>query len=395
MSNLLHVGLYNLDPNASSELKGAIEALNFVRLVGEAGSPDQLADILHHGGVNLIFFHLDPKPASVVEVIDQISTRYPELALVAISHQTSPDSILLPMRAGCDQFVCEPIDASDLARAVSRVASKRLLTHPKSRCICITGAGGGAGTTSIACNLALEIGHVTDRDCALVDLDLQFGDIALNFDCEPKYNIHDLAVAGSELDRAVIGSTMVSLPCKVAILSRPDMIEHQESVTPETIHRIVEALMPSYENIVFDLPHYLNHASTTAMGLSDVVFIVCQLLVPSVRNAKRYFDALTRFGIPPERIEVVVNRSDGRNTGRVTTGDIEGAIKKPVFACIPNDYQFVARSIDFGRPIAALDRNSPVREAIRAIARKITSGPASPGDPKSDRRGFLSRLLAK
>ncbi|MGB2988032.1 MAG: AAA family ATPase [Phycisphaerae bacterium] len=395
MSNLLHVCLYNTDPGATQELGDAIRVLNFVRLVAEVGTPEELATALQEAKVNLVFFHLDPESEPVVEVIDQVSTRYPELALIAISHQTDPQAILAPMRVGCDQFVCEPIDPSDLATAVGRVVSKRLLSQPKSRCICITGASGGAGTTSIACNLALEIGHLTDRDCALVDLDLQFGDVALNFDNEPKYTLYDLAITGTDLDDTILTSTLTTLPCKVALLSRPEMIEQQEAVTPDTIHRVVELLMANYENVVIDVPRHMNPTTAAVLSHADLVVIVCQLLVPSIRNAKRYFDALLQTGVLGERLEIVVNRSDGRSSGRITVKDIEDTTKKPVYACIPNDYQFVARSIDFGRPIAALDRNSPVRAAIRKMARRITSESGAEPQKEGDRRGFFRRLLTK
>jgi len=117
--------------------------------------------------------------------------------------------------------------------------------------------------------------------------------------------------------------------------------------------------------------------------------------VPSVRNAKRLYDALNRMGIPDDRLQVLVNRGDGRST-RLTEKDIEETIKKPIYAIVPNDYEFVARSIDYGRPIAALDRNSPVRAAIRKVARKIVSEAAHKevADPQL-RKGFLSRLLSK
>lgn len=393
MSNLLHVCVYDADSKASKKIVGPIKALNFVRVVAEVDTPEQLATVLQEDTANLVFFHLDPDPKSVVEVIDQVSSRYPEVALIAISRQTDPSSILAPMRAGCDQFVCEPIDVDDLAAAVSRVTSKRLLGQPKSRCICVTGSSGGAGTTSIACNLALEIAQLTERECALVDLDLPFGDVALNFDTEPKYNIHDLAVAGDSLDPSMIASTLTSLPCKVALLTRPEHLEQNAVVTPDTVHRVIELLMAAYENIVIDVPRDLSTCSSTAMGVADTVLVVCQLSVPSIRNAKRYYDALRTMGISEERIEIVVNRSDGRS-GRVTLEDIDEIIQRPVFACIPNDYEFVARSIDFGRPIASLDKNNPVRAAIRSMAQAILSG-RSADTAKKNRRGFLSRLLTK
>jgi pilus assembly protein CpaE len=303
MNNLLYVCLYNTDPEASEELLGAIRTLNFVRLVAEVNTAENLAEALREEGVNLVFFHLDPDSKPVVAVIDQVAARYPGTALVAISHQTAPDAILAPMRAGCDQFVCEPIDAADLASAVACVASKRLLSQPKSRCICVTGASGGAGTTSIACNLALEIANLTDRECALMDLDLQFGDVALNFDTEPKYSLYDLAAAGNDLDRSIIESTVTTLPCKVALLARPEMMEQKDIVTADTIHRVVELLMGEYENIVIDTPRDFSPCVSAALVQADLIFIVCQLLVPSIRNAKRYHDALLRLGVPDERLD--------------------------------------------------------------------------------------------
>jgi pilus assembly protein CpaE len=394
MSNLLHVCIYNTEPESSKTLQAQIGSLNFVRLVAEVNSPDELANLLHRATVNLVFFHLDPDPDQVVEVIDHVSTKYPELALVAISHRTGPDAILGPMRAGCDQFVCEPIDHNDLANAVGRVASRRLLSNTKSRCVCVVGASGGAGATSIACNLALEIGNLADRDCALVDLDLQFGDVALNFDCEPRYTIYDLAESGAELDRSVLATTMTTLPCKVSLLARPETIEQSDAITPETVHRVLELLTGVYENVIIDVPGRFDARTIAALGQADMVLIVCQLLVPSLRNAKRFMETLRHMGVPEERLEVLINRCDGRS-GRLTEQNVEETMKKPVFGSIPNDYQFVARSIDFGRPIAALDRNSPVRAAIRKIARKIVAGPAAAPAEKAERAGFFSRLLAK
>lgn len=394
MSNLLHVCIYNTEPEAAKELRTHISALNFVRVVADVSSPDALAVTLDDSGVNLCFFHLDPNPDEVVRVIDQVSTKYPEVALIAISHQSDPQAILAPMRAGCDQFVCEPIDPADLANAVARVASRRLSSSTRSRCICIVGPSGGSGTTSIACNLALEIGNLADRECALVDLDLQFGDVASNFDAEPRYNISDLAEAAGQIDRTLLMSTLMSLPCKVAILSRPEMLEQEAAVTPDVIHHVVDLLKTIYENVVIDLPSRLDQRTIATLAQADLVIVVCQLLVPSLRNAQRYHDALQRMGVPDDRIEFVINRSEGRS-GRLTVKDLEEITKKPVFGCIPNDYQFVARSIDFGRPIAALDRNSPVRTAIREIAGKIVSNAPISVKDSGGRRGFLSRILSK
>lgn len=394
MANHLHVCIYDASRESDPELEQTIRGLNFVRLGARAQTPKELADILHDESVNLLFLNLDPDPTGTVEVIDEVSNRYPDIALIALSERTDPHSILAPMRAGCDQFVCKPIDPADLALAVTRAASKHLMNQANSRSICITGASGGVGSTSIACNLALELAQLTERVCALVDLDLEFGGVALNFDCEPKYTIHDLAVAGADLDRTVLSSAVVSLECKVAILSRPALVEQHHEVTGETVQRVIRQLMAQYENVVIDVPRQHDARTAAALTTADLVFIVCQPQVPSIRNTKRYCESLIRTGVPDERIKIILNREDRRNS-RITVHDVTDTINKPVFASIPNDYQFVARSIDFGQPISSLDKDNPVRTAIRRIARDIIHEPTADAVETTENRGLLSRLFSR
>ncbi len=398
MSNLLHVCLYNIEPESSAELTGHIAGLNFVRLVAEVSSPEELAKLLHDSPVNLVFFHLDPDPKAVVEVIEQVSAKCQEIALIGISHNMGPDAILAPMRAGCDQFVCEPIDDTDLASAVARVASRRMLATTKSKCIAVCGASGGVGATSIACNLALEIAQLTQKGCALVDFDLQMGNVAINFDCDPKYTIYDLASSGTELDRAIMEGTMTALPEGVSLLTRPESIQQCEAVTPDVVERILEVLSSSFENVVLDVPGQFEPQTLPIFARADLILLVCQMLVPSIRNAKRFCAALNLLGVPLERIEIIINRADGRS-GRLTEKDVEETIKKSIFATIPNDFQFVARSIDVGKPIASLDQNNAVRSAIRKIAKKVMTGtvqaPAAKEKEGEPKRGLFGRLLSR
>jgi len=394
MSSLLQVCLYNQDEASAGDLRTQISNLNFVRVVAETSTTEALATALEEGGINLVFFNLDPNRQAVLEIIEQVAGRFPELAMIAMSEDTAPDAILAPIRAGCDQFVCKPIDADDLANAVGRVASKRLLSRGKSRCVCVVGASGGVGTTSIACNLGMELAHLTEKRCALVDLDLQFGDLAVNFDTDPRYTIFDLASAGSGLDRTVMESVLTELPCDVWLLARPENVDHHSAVTSETAHRAIELLSMMFETVIVDLPRRVDASSFAAANQADLILVVCQLVVPSIRNTKRYIDAMVHQGISPERMEVVVNRGDSSG-GRIRKNDLEELIKKPIYASIPNDYQFVARSIDFGKPIASLDEKNPVRVAIRKMAQEIISGGTPAAKSDEGRRGFFSKLLSK
>ncbi len=372
MRNVRRACLYNTDSASSKALREQISAGSALDVVHEVATLEKLAEVLRLRDAKIVIFHLDPEPEPVLEVLEQVSVRYPDLPLLATSHQSGPELILSAMRAGCDQFVRKPIEPEDLGAALARMASKYRLTRKAGKCICVTGASGGCGTTSIACGLALEIARLSTTRCVLADLDLQFGTVAVTFDCEPTFSIYDLAQehADGELDSAVLEAALTPLPCNVSILPRPATIRQQRAVTPEVIRRIMDLLTGGYEYVVVDLPRQTDACTMAVLDQADLVLIVCQLSVLSIGNAKRYMDVLSDLGVPPERTEVVVNRHDG-SRGLITVEDAQETIEKPVFAWVPNDYAFVSELLDLGRPADAFSADNPVREAIGQIARKI------------------------
>ena len=398
MKRSLHLCLYNTEPESSRALHEALAGLNYVCLQVEVGTPQDLAQALSATEIALVFFHLDPDADAVIDVIDKVATQRPDLALMAASDNRDPNVILAAMRAGCAQFVCEPIEPADLAGAVWRAAARHLAAlGGKTQVISVLGASGGAGATTIACNLAMEIGNITESQCALADMDLQFGDVATNFDCAPKYTILDLAQAGDDMDQDLLSSAVSDLPCKVSLLARPPLPEQLDAITPEVIDRTIHLLTTAYENVIVDLPRVLDAQTFASLERTDTLLLVCQLSVASIRNARRTLEALLRAGIPESTIEVILNRFDGKN-GCVGQADLEKTLKKQIYAAIPNNYRLVTQSLDLGQPIAALDSKSPIRVAMRGLAEKLLAGPeANPVDSSAGKnsKGVLRRLFSK
>jgi len=397
MRRSLHLCLYNTQPERSCELREALAGLNYVHLAREVSTATDLADALADSEIGMVFFHLDPDAESVIEVIDKVATQRPDLALLAASANRDPHVILAAMRAGCAQFVCEPIDPEDLAGATWRAAAQHLTALGKSRLVCVLGASGGVGATTIACNLAMEVGHLTDAQCALADMDFQFGDVATNFDCRPKYTLLDLAEAGASLDQELLTTAVSDLPCKVSLLSRPPLPEHLDSMTPEVLDRVVHLLTTAYETVIVDLPRVLDARSFVLLERADIVLLVCQLSVASIRNTSRTMETLLRMGVADEAIEVVLNRFDGKS-GRVAQTDLEKTIKKKVYATIPNNYRLVTQSLNLGRPLAAVNAKNPIRLAMRAMASKLIAEPdrkSTPTPAQSASKSMLKRLFSK
>ncbi|MCH7701792.1 MAG: hypothetical protein IID37_08895 [Planctomycetes bacterium] len=398
MKRSLDLCLYNTEPASSRALREALAGLNYVRFEVEVSTPQDLAEALSATEIGLVFFHLDPDADAVIDVIDKVATQRPDLALMAASDNRDPNIILAAMRSGCAQFVCEPIEPADLANAVWRAAARHLAAlGGKTQVISVLGASGGAGATTIACNLAMEIGNLTESQCALADMDFQFGDVATNFDCTPKYTFLDLAQAGDNLDQGLLSAAVTELPCRVSLLARPPLPEQLDAITPEVVDHAIHLLATAYENVIIDLPRVLDAKMFAVLERTDTILLVCQLSVASIRNARRTLEALLRAGIPEDTIEVILNRFDGKS-GCVGRADLEKTLKKSIYAAIPNNYRLVSQSLDLGRPLASLDAKNPVRVAMRGLAQRLLAdSEVNPADSSADKgsTGVLRRLFSK
>ena len=202
--------------------------------------------------------------------------------------------------------------------------------------------------------------------------------MAVTFDCEPKYSFYDLAEeqAEGELDRWVVEEALTVLPGNVAILPRPETAKQRRAVTPEVIGRVVDLLTDTYENVIIDMPRRIDPCTIAVMERADLVLVVCQLMVPSVGNAKRYLDMAAYARVPASNLEVLVNRYDSSGS-LITLNDVERTIQKPIYGKIPNDYKSVSKFLDLGQPAVSLKAKNPVRAAMEVIAHKVAHGGAN------------------
>lgn len=390
--------LYNADAPAGSALREAVRALPLTRMAAEVAGWDHLTDVLGRLTVDALIVHLDPAPHEIVRtIVRRCADEYPNIPMVAVSENTVPSLIVEAMQAGCQQFVVEPFEPAELARAVDRVAFKRGPQAAPGRRICVLGASGGVGATTLCCNLAMEIGHLTNKDCALVDLKLEFGDVANNFDCVRAHSIAGLCAPNVEIDAALLAKSITTLPCRVAVLARPNDLEDAQMVTDAHVGAILRLLGEYYENTIVDAPARLSGPALTAVRSADAILLVLQLTVPSIRNATRLYRGLIERGTAAESIHVVVNRYH-LGVGHFTPKDLEDNFDKPVYAVIPNDYESVTGALNAGHPLLADAPHSAVRLAIWQLASRLLGGAgdegaAAAGAPHAG--GLFGRLFGR
>jgi pilus assembly protein CpaE len=374
MTDPIHVFFYDSLNGDETPLRPAFEQISGVVLLGCASTWQELRDWLRNGSVDVVAVNLDSHNGMELEVVQRIAGQWPNCGIIGVSRQTDAQSIIAAMRAGCKQFVCSPIDRADLAAAVERTRMDRMVApaHAATR-VCVMGASGGAGATTIACNLAIELARLSGRRCALADMNLEFGDVACTFDCSPKYTLADVCDAGTDLDRTLMTKALHDLPCGVSILARPDHLADAERINPEAVHVALGVLSEMVPYVVVDVPRSFGTLTAAALHNADHVLIVTQLGVPFIRNAGRLYEGLREMGIPGESLEIVLNRCQSVYE-RIKPEDVQSHFGKPIFATIPNDYRRVQSALDFGHPMLAHAPNTPAHLAIEQMARKLAAG---------------------
>lgn len=369
MQSALKVAVYAGDPEEFKAAEAMLASYDRLDALWMAQSPPQLWERLANTTPELLLFGLDPAPADASKLMAQANARFPETRIIGFSAQHAPEIIISAMRNGCGQFVFFPFDRDDLWQAIQRMMADARPSRASGRRIAVIGASGGTGATAIASNLAIEIAALNGRDVALLDLNLQFGDLAGNFDVTPKHTIADL-IGHQEVDENLLKHAMEDLDNGVWLLARPEQIDDAFSVTPELIQHILHQLPGSYDASVIDLSRPIDPVGMAVLENCEIILIVMQMIVPHINNGRRLYEALRTWGVNMDRVHLLINRYQ-KNRMRIDLNHVEKLFNRHVIASLPNDYRAVTAALEFGRPIMAEHGNSAVRLAIKELAAKL------------------------
>jgi pilus assembly protein CpaE len=348
----------------------------------------ELLDALSAQDLSILVIDLDA-PDAFPTVVQALEVR-PNLGVVGVTATGDLSHVINAQRAGCKQLTTRPIDPADLVVAIRRTLNVSSDEGKPNHTIALFGSVGGAGTTALACNLAVELATLQDGRCAIFDLDFEFGGVARAFDLTPQFTIADLAAAGA-VDAVLLSKAATELASRVDVIARPPQLRDAHVIDDNAIRSIVRTAQHQYPFVVLDLPRRIDPVVGAAVEASHTLLLVVQLTVPAIDNASRVLEALREEGVPSERIQIVVNRFR-KGTHTISLELVEERLKRKPIAIIPSDYQAVYAALDTGRSLAT---KNPVRSAIADLARRIAGDNVAPAKKNSWFSGFgLSRSTA-
>ena len=253
------------------------------------------------------------------------------------------------------------------------------------RIVTILSPKGGSGKTSVAVNLAVGLGRRHPREVVLVDLDLQFGDVANVLRLSPNNTIGDIARSWP-VDSANLKLALTSHQSGIYTLCAPLDPAEADDVTPEHIAGVLATLQQSFPYVVVDTDPGLSERVLSAIDISTDIVLVCATEIPSIRGLQKALRALDVIGLTEARRHFLLNRADAK-VG-VELADIERTIGTAVDVEVPSSIDMV-RATNDGIPVMESQSSPPLVRAFQKLVERVDPDDATlAGDGGGGRRLF-------
>jgi pilus assembly protein CpaE len=325
--------------------------------------------------------HEHEGPFAVLVAGPSLATRTGLRRLAALHRETPATSIVIAFRqrpeatlreivqVGADDVLELPADDTSIRGALRRaleIAERRGATawapvvasppatpaRAPGRVFTVCSATGGCGKTFFATNLALLLSHQPGARVALVDLDLQFGEVTTALRLHPTFTIFDVLRAEEADEGADLAShideMLVAYEGRFHVLAAPKDPAQADRITPLEVTRVIEVLRSRYDYVVVDTPTALAETVLAAFDLSEHLFVLATLDLPSVRNLGMFLQTLQKLRISSENISLVLNKVE-RDVG-ISVDQITKLFPQGFRATLPYAKE-VSRSINLGRPV--------------------------------------------
>jgi len=271
--------------------------------------------------------------------------------------------------AGADDIVTLPATADDVGFALQKAIARKQGVGAAagvalSPMIVVLGPKGGTGKTVTSSNLAVSLADAGHK-VAIVDLDLQFGDVGLSLGLAPDKTIYDLVKAGGSMDGDKMDAYLATHSSGVKVLMAPTRPDHAGAVNTEFLRDVYATLRSSHDYVIVDTPPGFTPEVIASIDSSSHVCMVGMLDSLSLKNTKLGLDTLELMGYSAERTRIVLNRADSR-VG-ITQDDVLAVVGRVPDVLIPSDRD-ISRSINEGMPIVLTKERSAAAGAFRRLA---------------------------
>jgi pilus assembly protein CpaE len=375
-------------PETRENIRRLLQFENDIEVVGVAGTGRQAVDTCKELKPDVVLMDINMPDMDGITATEHIRRHSPATQIVILSVQGDPNYMRRAMLAGARDFLTKPPAGDDLTAALRRAGKMAFEERAKAAAPDQAGAGratllpgmgnvngkiivvyspkGGAGTTTLAVNLAVALNNEQSR-VALVDGNMQFGDVAVFMNESVKNSILELAPRADELDPDIIQEVLINHAATgVKILAAPPRPEYAENVTGEQFQKVVTFLTRIFSYVIVDTSTTLTDVVLAAMDICHAVVLITTQDIPSLKSARQYLDLADILHVERRRILFLMNKFDKRIG--ILPEKIGESFKQEIVGVIPFEDKVIIPSVNRGIPFMTGDRSRPIAKAFLALA---------------------------
>jgi len=381
-----------------------------IDVAGTAGSGEEAIQVAMDIRPDIIVMDINMPGLDGIAAAESISQRLPNSAIIMMSVHGEAEHLRRAMLAGAREFLVKPFSGDEFSTSIKRVHEREIarrsqLQSPAGaaasppqesgsaedhQIIAVFSPKGGTGRTTLAVNLALAIRRETHQRVALVDANLQFGDVGVLLNLNPKNRSVADAVGGGEPDRDIVESVMVEHSGGIRVLLAPPAPEGADLVTAAYLRKIVDMLRETHDWVVVDLPSGLNDHTLGVLDAADQILVVAALEITTIKNVRLFLEVADQLDYERSKIRLVINRSDASLGIRI--GDVEASIRRSIDGTIVSDGRLAVLAVNRGVPFVVSHPESPLARDVIKLARTLAGeGTTTAQNDRAAKRGLFAR----
>jgi pilus assembly protein CpaE len=394
-------------PETRNHLTKLLSIDSEIDVAGTAGSGEDAIRVAMELRPDVIVMDINMPGMDGVAAAEIISQRLPTSPIIMMSVHGEAEQLKRSITAGAREFLVKPFSGDEFSTSIRRVHERELARQVQFKAdmpvipaapviaddgehqlIAVYSPKGGAGRTTIATNLAVALQRDTGARVCLVDANLQFGDVGVLLNLNPKNRSIADAVESGEPDGDIIDSVVIDHSTGIRVLLAPPAPEGADMVTPAYLRKIVEHLRTTHHYVIVDLPSGLSDHSLGVMDAADVILVLTALEITTIKNVRLYLEVADQLDYSRTKLRLVINRADAAQGIRIA--DVEASFRRPIDGTIVSDGRLSVLAVNRGVPFVVSHPESVLSRDVARLAQTLV-GDSLVAQDQPNKRGIFAR----
>lgn len=356
-----------------------------IEVVGEATCGEEGIKFAKKLKPDIILMDINMPNMDGLKTTEIITTEMPDAVVIIMSVQSEVEYLKKAMLNGAKEYIVKPFSLEDIIstimttydnertrkRHIREINTKGTKELRKGKIVSVFSTTGGVGKTTLALNTAISIAKNTGDKVAIVDLDLQFGDITLLSNIKPSKTIVNVIEDFSDMDQYIIEEYMLDYIAGIKILAAPIKPEDSEFIGPEHISKILDMLKEQFHYIIIDTAPSFQDVILSALDKSDKILFVTSMELHSIKNVKLGLEVMDSLNYSEGKVSLIANKSTQKYG--IKYKDIQDSLDREVNIFIPDDKKTVTNAINKGYPFMRNRKGGKIYRSLKKLANSITA----------------------